>query len=181
MSQVTTCDTIISMREEEKIERAKERERAKTVGVIHILLFHTYIIFLGAVILGVIFDQIFHFDLFKSLTFQYLGIVMILWGSILVYWAQSTTSQPKSEVGKERDTNFFYRGPYKYTRNPTNLGLTMMSLGLGFLLNSLFSIIFIVITYLISRFIFIKKQDKILVERYGDVFTEYKKRVKDWL
>lgn len=165
----------------DKESQKLEAEKAKTVGIIHILMFHTYIVFLGAVILGVIFDQMFHFDLFKSLTFQYLGVVMILWGSILVYWAQSTTSQPKSEITKERDTNFFFRGPYKYTRNPTNLGLTTMSIGLGFLLNSLFSIIFIVITYLISRFIFIKKQDKILAERYGDVFTEYKKKVKDWL
>jgi protein-S-isoprenylcysteine O-methyltransferase Ste14 len=138
-------------------------------------------IFLGSVILGVIFDQIFHFDLFKGLTFQYLGIFMIVWGSILVYWAQSTTSQPVSQINKERDFNFFYRGPYKYTRNPTNLGLTVMSFGLGFLINSLFSLIFILITYLISRFIFIKKQDKILAERYGEAFIDYQKKVKDWL
>jgi protein-S-isoprenylcysteine O-methyltransferase Ste14 len=153
----------------------------KKVGIIHIILFNTYMLFLGSVVLGVIFDQIFTFDFFTGNIFEYLGIGMIIWGSIIVYWAQSTTSQSKNEINKERDTNFFFRGPYKYTRNPTNLGLTVMSLGLGFVINSLFSIIFIVITYLISRFIFIKKQDMILAERYGDVFIEYKKRVKDWL
>lgn len=157
------------------------KEKAKKVGIIHIILFNTYMIFLGAVVLGVVFDQIFTLDFFQSKTFEYVGIAMIIWGSILVYWAQSTTSQAKSDLNKERDTNFFFRGPYKYTRNPTNLGLTVMSIGLGFLINSLFSIIFIIITYLISRFIFIKKQDTILAERYGDVFIDYKKRVRDWL
>lgn len=165
----------------EEINKNLTKEKAKTVGIIHILLFHTYMIFLGAVVLGVVFDQIFTFDFFGGTTFEYLGIAMIIWGSILVYWAQSTTSQPKSEINKERDVNFFFRGPYKYTRNPTNLGLTIMSLGLGFLINSLFSIIFIIITYLVSRFIFIKKQDAILAERYGSVFIDYKKMVRDWL
>lgn len=164
-----------------RIDKKARREKAKTVGIIHVILFHTYVVFLGAVILGVIFDQIFAVHILDNYNLQNLGLTMIIFGSILVYWAQSTTNAPKSELTKERDINFFLRGPYKYTRNPTNLGLTVMTLGLGFILNSFFSVLFIVITYLISRFIFIRKQDSILAERYGEVFTDYKKKVRDWL
>lgn len=156
-------------------------ESSKRVGIIHIILFHTYAIFLSAIVFGVIFDQFFAFKFFNSDNFQYVGTIMIVLGSILVYWAQSTTKTTKGEFNKERDTNFFLRGPYKYTRNPTNLGLTVMSIGLGFLINSFFSIVFIVFTYLISRFIFIKRQDAILAERYGSIFTDYKSKVRDWL
>ena len=106
---------------------------------------------------------------------------MIFIGSIIIYWAQHTTHNSKTDNGKERDTNFFIRGPYKYTRNPTNFSLTFMALGLGFLINSFFSVVFILINYFISRIFFIKKQDSILEERYGEVFKDYKKKVKDWI
>ncbi len=150
-------------------------------GIVHVLLSRSYAIYFFAVLFGAIFDIVFHFDIFGNYIYQYVGIIMIILGSFFVYWAQSTTSQPKSEINKERDTNFFLRGPYKYTRNPTNFGVAFMSLGLGFLINSLFSVIFIVIAYLISKLIFIKKQDSILEERYGSVFDDYKKKVKNWL
>jgi protein-S-isoprenylcysteine O-methyltransferase Ste14 len=157
------------------------KESAKTVGIIHVILFHTYVVFMCAIILGVVLTQIFPLNLFRASIFQYIGIVMIILGSIVVYWAQKTTSSTQSEVNKERDINFFLRGPYKYTRNPTNLGLTVMSIGLGFLINSFYSVFLIIITYLISRFVFIRKQDIILEERYGSVFNDYKNKVRDWL
>lgn len=157
------------------------KKGSSRIGIVHILLSHDYAIFFFAIVLGVVVDQIFNFNFFDRELYQYIGLIMIVLGSLLIYWAQSTTSPSKPEVKKERDFNFFFRGPYKYTRNPTNLGLTTMSIGLGFLINSVFSIVFIVITYLISRFIFIRKQDSILEERYGSIFADYKKKVKDWL
>ncbi len=158
-------------------------KKSSIVGIIHILLLQSYAIYFFAVILGVIFDNVIAINIFPNhvLLNQYLGIIMILIGSIFIYWAQSTTSSSKVNNTKDRDLNFFLRGPYKYTRNPTNFGLAIMSLGLGFLINSFFSIIFIIIAYLISRIIFIKKQDSILEERYGEVFRDYKQKVKDWI
>lgn len=156
-------------------------EDTSPVGVVHILLFHSYVIFLVAIVLGIIVDVFFHIDLFRNNIYQYFGFLMIIIGSILIYWAQNTTSYPKSDLGKERDTNFFIRGPYRYTRNPTNLGITLMSLGLAFILNSFFSIVFVVIAYLISKLFFIRKQDTILAKRYGKIFDDYKEKVRDWL
>ena len=154
-------------------------EDNKSVGVVHILLSHSYIIFFFAVVLGVVFDALFPVRVLNGIVYEYIGLFMIIVGSYIVYWSQSSTST--SNVTEERDVSFFLKGPYKYTRNPTNFGLTLTVLGLGFLINSLFVIIFILIVYAISRLIFIKKQDAILEERYGDVFREYKRKVKDWL
>lgn len=164
-----------------KIKKRNKESRASIVGIIHIILLHTYASYFLAIILGVVFDIVFDFHIFGSLTYQYIGLIMIILGSVAVYWAQSTNSPKKSGQITDRDLNFFFRGPYKYTRNPTNLGLTLMSLGLGFVVNSFFSVVFVLLNYLIARFIFIKQQDSILEERYGSIFSDYKKRVRDWL
>ncbi|MEI7689068.1 MAG: isoprenylcysteine carboxylmethyltransferase family protein [Candidatus Nomurabacteria bacterium] len=150
-------------------------------GIIHVLLYHSYVVFLLAIVLGIISDAIFTFGKFQGSIYQIIGLLMIIIGTFIVFWAQKTTSYKKIEAQKDRDTNFFIKGPYRYTRNPTNFGLSLMSLGLGFIIGSLFSIIFVVITYFISKLIFIKRQDSILEERYGEVFNDYKKKVKNWL
>ena len=162
-------------------QNLKENEHSHATGLVHVILSHAYFVFLFAVILGVIFDQMIHFNLFNQPIYQYIGIFMIMIGSIAIYWAQATTRYSNTEAKKERDLDFFLRGPYKYTRNPTNLGLTLMSLGLGLLINSLFSIIFIIITHFIAKLVFVKKQENILKERYGSVYEEYHRKVKDWL
>lgn len=168
------------MKKSSKIIKEK-KENISIVGVLHVLFFHIYIMFFFAIIMGVIFDFIFQYKIFNGVIYQYLGLFMITLGTILIYWSQRTTNTSKNDINKERDINFFYRGPYKYTRNPTNFGLTIMSLGLGFLINSFFSVLFILIIHIVSKFILIKKQDKILKERYGEIYSEYLKKVKDWL
>jgi len=157
------------------------KEDNSPVGVIHILLLKSYVIYLLSVVLGVILNSNFHINLFENNIYQYFGFLLIVIGSVFIYWAQNTTSYPKSDIRKERDTNFFIRGPYKYTRNPTNLGVTLMSLGLGFILNSFLSVILVLIAYLFSKLFFIRKQDIVLEKRYGKIFDDYKKQVRDWL
>ena len=159
----------------------KDLNSSPKAGVIHILLSHNYAVFFLAVVLGVVMDMIVPLDVFNSPIYQYIGLLMIIFGSALIYWAQRITSSSKSTISIKRDMSFFFRGPYKYTRNPTNFALTIIVLGFGLIINSLFSIIFILITYFISKIIFIKKQDHILNERYGSIFSDYKKKVKDWL
>ncbi len=156
------------------------QEKKPVYGVVHVLLSNSYIMFFFAVVLGVIFDIIFSVNLFKGVAYEYVGLFLLVVGTIIVYWSQKTTRKV-GKVVSDRDVNFFLHGPYKYTRNPTNLGLTVAILGFGFLIHSSFSVLFILITYIISKLFFIKKQDVILEERYGDAFVDYKKKVKDWL
>ncbi|KKP71662.1 MAG: hypothetical protein UR70_C0021G0015 [Candidatus Nomurabacteria bacterium GW2011_GWB1_35_20] len=51
-------------------------------------------------------------------------------------------------------------------------------LGFGIITNALFIIIFSVISFIITKFVFIRKEEKILAEKYGIPYLEYKKSVK---
>ncbi len=149
-------------------------------GMVHYILSHSYIVFFMAVIVGVILDIIFPIDIFRGQLYQYVGLVMILLGTCLIYWAQSTASHTKKEM-EEKGERDFARGPYKYSRNPTHIGLTIMILGLGFLLNSLFSVVLIIIASLLTKAIFLKEEESLLEEKYGQIYRDYKKKVRSWL
>jgi protein-S-isoprenylcysteine O-methyltransferase Ste14 len=72
----------------------------------------------------------------------------------------------------------FCRGPYCYTRSPTHFGLFLLIIGFGFVLNAFFVVLFTFFCFLITKITFVKKQEKLLEEKYGTAYTEYKKSVK---
>ncbi len=168
------------MEQDTKIEKKEESYRD---GMIHIILSHSYTVFLFAVVLGLILDILIPINIFNSYIYQYIGLVMIILGSVLIYWSQSTTSSTKKEEVQKQGTivREFACGPYKYSRNPTHIGISVMTLGLGFLISSVFSIILIVLTSLITKSIFLKKEEALLEQKYGEAYCEYKRKVKTWL
>lgn len=162
----------------EEIVNNKDNNIEKDSYGVHFLLSHSYLMFLLSVIFGVIFDIIIPRDIFSGNYYQNIGAIIILLGSIIIFWAQRTSGNYKDS---SQDDSFFFRGPYKISRHPTYFGLFIMALGLAFIINSLFSVIFTIIAYFLIRIFFIKKEEEILEKKYGEIYTKYKERVKNWL
>jgi protein-S-isoprenylcysteine O-methyltransferase Ste14 len=51
-------------------------------------------------------------------------------------------------------------------------------LGFGLVINAFFVIVSAFISFVIAKFLFIEKQEKVLAEKYGAPYLEYKKSVK---
>lgn len=149
-------------------------------GIVHAILSHSYVIFFLAVIIGVIFHLFYPITIFPRAASPYIGLVLILVGSSIIYWAQSSSSKLKVQVA-ERIEYDFERGPYKYSRNPTHIGLTIMILGLSVLINSFFTFLFVAITSIITKVIFLRAEEKILEQKYGQPYRDYKKKVGSWI
>jgi len=151
----------------------KNKEILLRKGIIHFVLLHSYLIFFIAVVFGVIFDIFIPATFFQNPIFQEVGIIIILLGTGLIFWAQSASGISNKIRIENLTVKSFENGPYKYFPNPTHLGLFIMTLGLGFVINSLFSIIFVIIAYILTKIIFIKKQEKIFEKKYGQVYLNY--------
>ena len=142
---------------------------------IHKLLAHSYVVFLGVFLLGVCLDILFKIKVFNGSSVGPLGYVFLVIGTALVLWAQKSTRSIKKET-ITRET--FSHGPYKYTRNPTHWGLFLLTLGFGMVINAFFVIIFSFITFLLTKAIFISKEEKLLADKYGAPYLEYKNSVR---
>lgn len=158
-----------------------DKEYIHKNGTIHFLLAHSYVIFLFIIILGVIFDTFFKYKIFSNNIFQYIGFFMLLVSSIIIFWAQKVSLNYKDRKKKNDSMTYFEHGPYQYLRNPTHLSVFIMTLGFGLIINSFFSVIFAIIAYLITKIFFLKREEKILEKKYGEVYLEYKKKVKNWI
>ena len=150
-------------------------------GMVHFVLLHSYLIFLIAVVLGVFFDSIFKIQIFTNSSYQKTGFVMMVISSGIIYWAQSSSSNFKDRKTKKAPQSMFEFGPYKYLRSPTHFGLFVLTLGFSLIINSLFSVIFTLIAYAITKLFFLKKEEQLLELKYGEIYSDYKKKVKNWV
>jgi protein-S-isoprenylcysteine O-methyltransferase Ste14 len=163
-----------------------DKETAKELfekEMVHFVLSHSYLVFLFAVILGVVLDMILPIRIFSYLhkQHQYIGLIFMLVSSILIYWAQSSSLNYKTKTEKIGSKSYFERGPYEYSRHPTHLGLLLLTIGFGLIINSPFSIILAFIAYISSILFFLKKEENLLERKYGETYLNYKKKTRNWI
>lgn len=154
-----------------------EKEKKETV---HHVLSYSYFVFLLGLILGMFLDSIYSIRIIPKEIAGPTGVTLMILAPLLILWAQRTSRQVSSKKDKLTKEDF-QRGPYAFIRNPTQLSVVLLLLGFGFLMNSFFIILLTVFSFLISQFVFIKRQDKMLVENYGEEYLNYKKSVHTWL
>ena len=161
-----------------RMEPKKEEQKIRK-GFTHYLLTNSYMAYLFAIITGIILDTIFPIKIFGGQEYQYFGFSLIVISSVLIYWAQRTTNKTKKQIvdGKRN----FDRGPYKYSRNPTYLGLLLATLGFGLMIGSFFIFVIVIVIFFINKLIFLPREERLLERIYGQNYLDYKKKVRTWI
>lgn len=164
------------MTPEEKNEKLKNDP-----GAVHFTLIYSYMMYFLPVVLGLILDYILPGYSFYNSALQAAGFWIIIVSSLLIYWAQSTTGKSKNKMFEKGEQREFACGPYKYNRNPTYVGLVAMTLGLGLVTGSMFVLVLVLVSAMLSKFVFLPREEKILELKYGQIYRDYKNKVKNWL
>ena len=161
------------MEKEDQKENILEINQHK--NKVHIILAHSYSVFLSLFLVGVFLDLIFNLKILNFTFILPIGIALIFLASLLILWAQKTSRNLKKEnLTKET----FFKGPYRFTRSPTHLGLFFLTLGFGLIVNGIFIVISTIISFAITKLVYLKKEETILEKKYGAPYLEYKKAVK---
>lgn len=141
---------------------------------VHKVLAHSYLTYFILFLVGIVLDFIFKFQFFTNSITIFIGFISLLFATFLIFWAQKTSRNLDME-NMSKDT--FCKGPYCYTRSPTHWGLFFLMLGFGVIANAVFVILFGLIAFLVTRFVFLSKQESLLAEKYGAPYLEYQKAV----
>jgi protein-S-isoprenylcysteine O-methyltransferase Ste14 len=110
------------------------------------------------------------------------GIAEIAIALGLFAWAVSTFVRLKTPVIPMRRARALVdEGPFKLTRNPMYLGFTVLYLGIAFVANAFWPLVFlpeaIALTYLFA----IRLEEAYLTREFGDAYREYCARVRRWI
>ncbi|MCC7436363.1 isoprenylcysteine carboxylmethyltransferase family protein [Candidatus Nomurabacteria bacterium] len=142
---------------------------------VHKILAGSYLSYFILCLVGLFFD-IFYPLKFSLPNSSIIAIIFFAVGPALIFWAQN--SSHKFEILKQKTgTVSFSNGPYRYLRNPTQLGLLILVAGYAFASGAAVLFVATAVAYLISN-IFFRKHESVLEARYGEKYINYKDSVR---
>jgi protein-S-isoprenylcysteine O-methyltransferase Ste14 len=77
--------------------------------------------------------------------------------------------------------SLLFEGPYRFTRNPMYLGLTLLEIALGLMLDNLWISLLAFLGLLTVHFIAVKPEEEYLTEKFGDSYRAYLAKVRRYL
>ena len=104
-----------------------------------------------------------------------LGLMMNIIASN-AFERRQTTIKPYEEA-----THLVSDGLFGLTRNPMYLGFLLLLIGVAILLGALSPFIVVPVFIFLMNEIFIKMEEKMLVEKFGTTYIAYQKQVRRWL
>lgn len=104
-----------------------------------------------------------------------IGAAIAGWG-LVTFWKAKTTTVP----GKTSSQMVTW-GPYRFTRNPMYVGLTIAYLGEALLLRQLWPVVFLPLVIAYVNWIVIPLEESKLQEAFGEQYDRYRSRVGRWV
>ena len=90
-------------------------------------------------------------------------------------------SRTPGDIPVPESTTLIRNGVFGITRNPMYLGMVFVLLGEALILGSLTPFAVVVALLILFDRVFIRREECILEDTFGDVFKEYRNRVRRWV
>jgi protein-S-isoprenylcysteine O-methyltransferase Ste14 len=81
----------------------------------------------------------------------------------------------------QQSTTLIRDGVFRLTRNPMYVGFVLILLGIAIFVGSLTPYIVVIVFPILMDRIFIRDEERMLEESFGETWREYKKKVRRWV
>jgi protein-S-isoprenylcysteine O-methyltransferase Ste14 len=142
------------------------------------------LVFLGGIVLGVACHYLAKpapapvartFSLIAGLLVLLAGLGCMISARIL-FWRTG-----QSPVPWKPSPSLILQGPYRFTRNPMYVGITLVVLGLGLALNNLWISLFALPALLTVHFSAVLPEERYLAQKFGESYAHYRSQVRRYL
>jgi protein-S-isoprenylcysteine O-methyltransferase Ste14 len=111
-----------------------------------------------------------------------IGVVCVLVSFPLALMTFCVLSRAHTPVDPLKPTTALVtEGPFRYSRNPIYLALTLLYLGVVLLINALGILLLVVPAVLVLRYGVIAREEAYLTRKFGDAYRQYTAQVRRWL
>lgn len=140
------------------------------------------LVYLSAIIMGVILHLLAPISFFPSALALPVGIALVLIAIALLYSSIARFRAAGTPVPAYKPTTAIVRkGPYRFTRNPIYLSFSLLQLGIAIWVNSVWLVVTLVGAMVLMNYAVIQKEEQYLERRFGNEYLEYKGSVRRWL
>ncbi|MBE9044937.1 isoprenylcysteine carboxylmethyltransferase family protein [Pleurocapsales cyanobacterium LEGE 10410] len=112
----------------------------------------------------------------------YLGIIAIAVGIIVLLFCAYLFRQKNTAIEPFQESSYLLReGIFNYSRNPIYLSMIAVLTGLWLYLGSLTPVFVIPVFAWLIQELFIKEEERMLEDKFGEEYREYRATVRRWI
>ena len=127
---------------------------------------------------GIIIEIFFSRQLFPSSVFLLvLALMLLIFGLTFMIWSVREVGM-LDMVAPER---LITSGPYSFSRNPMYVSWISIYLSVFFINRSLWLLLLLFVAILITHYVVIIREERILRQKFGDQFEKYCERVRRYI
>ena len=132
--------------------------------------------------MGLLLHLVFPLHIFPMTLAREIGVVCILVSCPLALLTLRALSRAHTPVDPMKPTTALVtEGPLRYSRNPIYVALTLLYLGVAFLVNAWWILLLVVPVLLVIRYGVIAREEAYLTRKFGDAYRQYTAQVRCWL
>lgn len=140
------------------------------------------LLYAAGFVLGLVAEFVRRTHLAGSVIRFTLGPVLIILGLIVLFYALRAFQRAGTNIEVYRPaTALVVSGPYRYTRNPIYLSMTIAYLGAALLADSAWVLVLVVPMIVIIHVGVILREERYLTATFGKTYQDYMHAVRRWL
>ncbi len=110
------------------------------------------------------------------------GSPLVVAGVLLIRWSSRTMLRAGVDPNPyEPTTAIVATGPYTVSRNPIYVSATVVYVGIAFVVNTVWPIIFLPLGISLLYYGVIAREESYMKKVFGDEYLKYKARVRRWI
>jgi len=136
----------------------------------------------GAFLIALFLHWMWPLPIFYQVSALWPGVALIVLGLGLAMWGGRTLQSAGTNVNPYRpSTAIVDSGPYRFTRNPLYVSLTVMYLGLTLAFDTWWGIVLLIPALLVMHLGVIRREELYLEKKFGDDYRRYRDKVRRYL
>jgi protein-S-isoprenylcysteine O-methyltransferase Ste14 len=120
--------------------------------------------------------------IFRDARAPWLGLVPLLLGLVIAIPGRRALKAAGTNVNPSLPTTAIVTsGPYRFSRNPLYVGLTLLYCGLTLILNTWWGLILLIPIFIVMHRGVVLREERYLEGKFGDAYRQYCSRVARYL
>jgi protein-S-isoprenylcysteine O-methyltransferase Ste14 len=140
------------------------------------------LVFLVAILVGVGLKRIWPMSVVPDSLAIPLGVAFITAAFSLAFLGFRELKRHETTPRPDQASSAIVKsGPYRFTRNPLYVSLSMLHLGIGLLTNNLWVVSMLIPVWIVMTTQVIAREERYLARAFGDEYSSYKASVRRWI
>ncbi len=140
------------------------------------------LIYAGALAAGLLANALYPVRLLPRGVSRALGWPMVVAGLAIAFLGFREMKRAETNVEPYKPTTAIVAaGPYRHTRNPIYVGMTLMYAGISARANALPAALLLPAVLAVMRRGVIEREERYLERKFGEEYLDYKRRVRRWI